>query len=104
MATDEILAPEIARAARALSRVSAKHLAAEAGIAKHDLRDFERGNRELRTDDQRRLREALAAHGVVFIADDEAGGAGVRRKFNASKVKRLHMWEGEGGPVANDHV
>ena len=54
------------------------------------------------------LKDALESLGAVFIADDEAAGAGtgvgVRLKFSAEKARRIDTWEGEGGPAYEDDV
>lgn len=99
-----VLAPDLARAARALTQVSSKAIAREAALEKHQVRAFEKGNQPLTAEQADRLRRALEHFGVVFIADDEHGGYGVRRKFNAAKVRRLETWEGEGGPAYEDDI
>ncbi|WP_420112767.1 hypothetical protein [Pseudactinotalea sp.] len=104
MATQPDLTPDLARAARALTQVSLTHLAARAGVSKETLRGFERHSASLTDDEKERLVDALLFFGVVLFPDDDRGGYGVRRKFSASKVKRLEVWEGEGGPVAEDDI
>src|SRR4051812_5316650 len=93
---------DLARAARALTQVSAKVIGKAAGLDKKQVRDFEKGNEPLTPEQNWQLRRALEQFGVVFIADDDHGGYGVRRKFNATKIKRLETWEGEGGPAYED--
>ncbi|GAB3271949.1 XRE family transcriptional regulator [Arthrobacter pigmenti] len=99
-----ILTHDLARSARALTQVSAKVIGLAADLEKQQVRDFEKGNRPLAAEQQRRLRRALEEYGVVFIPDDDRGGYGVRRKFNTSKVRRLETWEGEGGAAYEDDI
>lgn len=102
--TPQDLTPDLARSARALTQVSASVIGHAAGLEKQQVKDFEKGRHSLAADQLRHLRRALEEHGVVFIADDEQGGYGVRRKFNSSKVRRLETWEGEGGPAYEDDI
>ncbi|MBM6622435.1 XRE family transcriptional regulator [Micrococcaceae bacterium RIT802] len=99
-----VIAPDLARAARALTQVSSKVIARAAELEKQQVRAFEKGNQPLTADQAGRLARALEQYGVVFIPDDEHGGYGVRRKFNAAKVGRLETWEGEGGPAYEDDI
>lgn len=98
------LTPDLARAARALTQVSSKVISRAASLEKHQVRTFEKGNPSLTGEQQSRLRRALEEFGVAFIDDDDHGGYGVRRKFNAAKVGRLETWEGEGGPAYEDDI
>ncbi|WP_139417917.1 XRE family transcriptional regulator [Agromyces laixinhei] len=104
MAMTSHLTPDLARAARALTQVSAKVIAADADIEKQRVRRFEKGGEALSLDEQERLLAVLESYGVVFIDEDSVGGYGVRRKFTDAKVRRLETWEGEGGPVADDSM
>jgi hypothetical protein len=61
------------------------------------LRDFEKGNLSMTPEQNEQLRRELGQFDAVFIEDDDHGGYGVRRNFDATKVKRLETWEGEGG-------
>jgi ribosome-binding protein aMBF1 (putative translation factor) len=99
-----MITPDLARAARALTQVSTKVIASSAGLDKQQVREFEKGNLTLTPEQNEQLRRALGQFGVVFIEDDDHGGYGVRRKFNATKVKRLETWEGEGGTVDEDDI
>lgn len=99
-----ILDPDQAHAARILVQVSAKHLSKKTGIGKDLIKDFEDGRRELEEPQQEQLRTALETLGAVFIPEDEDSGRGVRLRFNSRKVRSLHTWEGEGGPVYPDTV
>lgn len=98
------LTPDLARAARALTQVSAKVIGRASGLEKQQVRSFEKGNQPLAPEQAARLRRALEEHGVRFIPDDDHAGYGVRRKFNASKVRRLETWEDEGGPAYEDDI
>lgn len=98
------LTPELARAARALSRVSVDVLAQHASLDPQRVRDFERRGIALAPEANDRLRSALEEHGVVFFDDDDQGGYGVRRKYTASKVRQLQRWEAEGGPAYEDDI
>lgn len=95
---------DLARAGRALTQVSCKVIGKAAGLEKEQVRNLEKGNAPLSPEDNERLRRALEEHGVVFQAEDDHGGYGVRRKYNSSKIQRLETWEGEGGPVSEDDV
>lgn len=98
------LTPELARAARALSRVSVDVLAQHASLETQQVRDFEHRGIALDPESNDRLRSALEEHGVVFFDDDDHGGYGVRRKYSASKVRQLQRWEAEGGPAYEDDI
>ena len=98
------LTPDLARAARALAQVSAQTVATSSELTRAQVRDFERGRTTLDAATTERLRRALEGFGVVFIAEDPAFGAGVRKKFNSLKVRRLETWENEGGPSAEDDI
>tara|TARA_R110002124_G_scaffold117983_4_gene275160 strand:- start:29750 stop:30067 length:318 start_codon:yes stop_codon:yes gene_type:complete len=97
-----LLSPDLARAARALAQVSADAVANSSELTTQQIRDFEHGRIAFDRDTKRRLRRALEGFGVTFIAEDETSGAGVRKKFNSLKVRRLDNWENEGGTSAED--
>ncbi|WP_417217795.1 XRE family transcriptional regulator [Arthrobacter sp.] len=99
-----VLTSDLARAARALTQVSPRAIAREAGLEKKQLREFEKGNQPLAAEPAASLLRALEHFGVAFIPDDEQGGYGVRRKYNAAKVRRLETWEDEGGPAFEDDI
>lgn len=99
-----VLTSDLARAARALTQVSPRTIGREAGLEKKQLRQFEKGNQPMAAEPAARLIRALEHYGAVFIPDDEQGGYGVRRKYNAAKVRRLEAWEDEGGPAADDDI
>lgn len=94
----------LARAARHLCQVSVRTIARNAGIEPKTLRAYEKGAQVLDEAHTQRLADALAAYGARFIAEDEFGGVGVRRKFSRTSVRMIETWEGEGGPVADDDV
>lgn len=98
------LTPDLARAARALAQVSAQTVAAASELTRKQVREFEHGRTALGQESTARLRRALEGFGVVFIAEDPGFGAGVRKKFNSLKVRRLETWENEGGPSAEDDI
>lgn len=99
-----VLTPDLARAARALAQVSAQTVATASELTRAEVRDFEHGRTALGPDALRRLRRALEAYGVIFLDEDARFGAGVRKKFNSLKVRRLETWENEGGPWAEDDI
>lgn len=94
----------LARAARALCRVSAKEVASRARLKKSELRNYEKCLEDLTEQQEYRLIEALEEFGTRFVPDDERGGYGVRLKFNRSKVRAVERWENEGGTPADDDV
>ncbi|HWJ68436.1 MAG TPA: DNA-binding protein [Sphingobium sp.] len=94
----------LARAARALAQWPRGHVAGLAGIEETVLAEFETGGQSLDEDALMRLRQTLEEGGVVFLPEDELGGAGVRLKFTAQDVKQINRMEGEGGPVGTDDV
>lgn len=95
---------DLARAARAITQVSSKVIGRAAGLEKQQIRAFEKGNQDLTLEQNAMLRHALEQYGAVFVEEDEDAGRGVRRKYNASKVRRLETWEGEGGPAYEDDI
>ena len=98
------LTPDLARAARALSQVSVEVIAQEAGLDTPKVRDFEHRGISLDPEDNERLLHSLEYFGVVFFAEDNDGGYGVRRKHSASRTRQLKRWEDEGGPANEDDI
>ncbi|MGW8593415.1 helix-turn-helix domain-containing protein [Dietzia sp. NPDC055877] len=94
----------LARAARILCQVSTKVVALRSGIDPQLLKDYERGVVDLSDAEVQALTDALSHFGAGFIAEDDGGGVGVRRKFTRTKVRMIERWEGEGGPVGEDDV
>ncbi|MGJ0203999.1 XRE family transcriptional regulator [Leucobacter sp. gxy201] len=95
---DEVrLTSDLARAARAFTKVSKQMIADEAGLARAKVRDFERGVIDLDDREKAELRRALEVYGALFIPEDDTAGYGVRRRHPREKLMRLNTWEGEGG-------
>ena len=94
----------LARAARALCRVSAKDVASRARLDKSELKRFEKGLEDLTEQQETRLHEALQEFGAQIIPDNTVAGYGVRLKFNRAKVRAIERWEEEGGTAADDDV
>jgi transcriptional regulator with XRE-family HTH domain len=91
------------RAARALIEWSQSQLSQAASIDQQTIADFEKRFRSADETTRRRLRAALEAAGVVFIAEN-GGGAGARLKFNRAEVWEVNRWEDEGGVTGEDDV
>lgn len=104
MSSEHILTPDLARAARALTQVSAKYVGLRADLTREQIRGYERFRSPLSDAQQVRLRRALEEFGATFIEQDDEGGYGVRQKYNSKKVEQLENWEDEGGPVGEDDV
>lgn len=98
------LPPDLARAGRALTEVSAAVIGEESGIEIGTIEEFERGVAPLSLEQNARLRTALEDHGAVFFGDDSKGGYGVRRKHSVLKAQQLERWESEGGPVSEQDI
>jgi hypothetical protein len=91
------------RAGRALIEWSQAQLSQAASIDQQTIADFEKRFRSADETTRRRLRAALEAAGVVFIAEN-GGGAGARLKFSREEVWEVNRWEGEGGVAGEDDV
>ena len=91
------------RAARALIEWSQAQLSQSASIDIQTIAEFEKRIRAADETTRRRLRAALEAAGVVFIAED-GGGAGVRLKFSRREVWEVNRCEGEGGVAGEDDI
>lgn len=91
------------RAARALIEWSQAQLSQAAAIDARTIADFEKRFRAADETTRRRLRAALEAAGVVFIAEN-GGGAGVRLKFSREEVLEVNRWEDEGGVAGEDDI
>lgn len=100
------LTGDLARAGRALARVSHTVVAQQAGLDPDRFRSFERGTTDLEADELEAAREALEHYGVEFLPEDEdeSIGYGVRQKFNQRTSTRIGNWENEGGPVYEDDI
>ncbi|MGV1794423.1 XRE family transcriptional regulator [Rhizobium sp. A37_96] len=91
-------------AARALVEFTRDRLSKSSGVEKERIERFER---KLEEPDDRvvgLLQSTLEAAGAVFLQDGDAGGIGVRLKFNRSETRRIATLESEGGIVAQDDV
>ncbi len=91
------------RAARALIEWSQAQLSQSASIDVRTVQDFEKRFRAPDETTRRRLRAALEAAGVVFIAEN-GGGAGARLKFSREEVWEVNRWEEEGGKSGEDDI
>jgi transcriptional regulator with XRE-family HTH domain len=69
-----MLTPEASRAARGLLGWGVRELAAEAGVDKATITQFENG-RELRLSTAAKIVSALEAQGVEIVSDNERTGA-----------------------------
>ncbi|CAG7605708.1 hypothetical protein ACFPZL_11710 [Leucobacter soli] len=97
-ADDLPLTADLARAARAFTKVSTRTIAESAGLTKKQVRSFEQGTIALPAADLARLKESLERYGALFIPEDETAGYGVRRRYSREKLLQLNAWEDEGGP------
>jgi hypothetical protein len=91
------------RAGRALIEWSQAQLSQSASIDVRTVQDFEKRFRAPDETTRRRLRAALEAAGVVFIAEN-GGGAGARLKFSREEVWEVNRWEEEGGKAGEDDI
>ena len=91
------------RAGRALVEWSQAQLSQTAAIDVQTIADFEKRFRAPDETTRRRLRAALEAAGVVFIAEN-GGGAGARLKFSRAEVWEVNRWEAEGGKAGEDDL
>lgn len=91
------------RAARALIDWSIDHLASASGLSVEQLAAFETDGTLDRAANAQAAR-ALEEGGASFIAERRGRGVGVRLKFGRQLVKRLDIWENEGGPTAGDDI
>lgn len=96
MEQEVYLTSDLARAARAFTKVSVRTIAETAGLKKKQVRRFEQGG-SLPAAERNRLKESLEKYGALFIPEDSVAGYGVRRKFPREKLMKLNTWEGEGG-------
>lgn len=97
------LSGRVAAAARALSGISQKDLAAAAGLSVSVLRALERaGSAWISPKQAEALTRAYAQYGVVILEEGDGFGAGVRLKFTRQDVRQIVRLEGEGGIVAYD--
>lgn len=97
MDEEVFLTSDLARAARAFTKVSTTTIADAAGLTKQEVRGFEQGITSLDDAQKARLRASLEKYGALFIEEDDQAGYGVRRRFPREKLMRLNAWENEGG-------
>jgi len=97
MNAEVFLTSDLARAARALTKVSVNTIAKGADLTKEQVREFEKGVISLTAAEKARLHASLEKYGVVFLEDEQRVGYGVRRKYPREGFMRLNAWEGEGG-------
>ncbi|APT83308.1 hypothetical protein [Corynebacterium ammoniagenes] len=95
------LTPGLARAGRALAQINSLIISEEAGLTRQQVRDFEKRVGSLTLDEKTRLQKTLESYGVVFIAEEENLGHGVRKRYTTSKLRQIKRWEDEGG-LANE--
>ena len=93
-------------AARALAGISQSDLADASGISVSTLAHLEAsGSAPLQSRvDAAAVRRALESFGVMFIAENDSIGAGVRLKFLRRDVRQIDRLENEGGIVGYDDV
>ncbi|WP_420734266.1 XRE family transcriptional regulator [Brevibacterium luteolum] len=91
------LTSDLARAARAFTKVSAATIAEKAGLTREQVKEFESGRGHLSDDEKSRVRASLEFYGALFIPEDDVAGYGVRRRYAREKLMRLNNWESEGG-------
>ena len=99
-----VLSAAQCRAARALIEWSVEELSNVSHVGVQTIIDFEAHFRFPGDDIKRRIRIALEEGGVVFIAENAGGGAGVRLKFGRREARAINRWEGEGGTVGEDDI
>ena len=82
------ITPEQCRAARSLLGWSQEELAAQTGISRPTIAEFERGTRTPYPNNMTAMLEVFEAAGVVFIDDGKPspkGGVGVRLRDKSGK-------------------
>jgi hypothetical protein len=91
------------RAARGLVDWSLERLAEQVGLSIEELFRFEHGG-DLHSTSADEIKRVLEGAGAVFLPERGGRGSGVRLKFTQQSVKRIDIWENEGGPAAEDDV
>lgn len=97
MDTKFTLTPDLARAARALTKVSRGIIGKAAGLTEQQVQYYEHARIELTDDQLESLKAALEQYGALFIPEDGEVGYGVRRSLPRDRYMKLNAWEGEGG-------
>ncbi len=92
-----ILTSDLARAARAFTKVSREIIGKAAGLTEQQVQYFEHGRIDLTPAERASLKAALEQYGALFIPEDDKAGYGVRRKLPRDRYMKLNAWEGEGG-------
>ncbi|MFC0582431.1 XRE family transcriptional regulator [Micrococcoides hystricis] len=92
-----ILTSDLARAARALTKVSREIIGKAAGLTEQEVQFFEHGRIDLTPGQREALKAALEEYGALFIPEDGRVGYGVRRRLTRDRYMKLNAWEGEGG-------
>lgn len=99
----DVISAAQCRAARGLVDWTIDRLAEESGVLLADLSAFERGgNVDPLT--VASIARSLESAGAKFLPESRGRGPGVRLKFAQQTVKRIDIWENEGGPTAEDDL
>lgn len=99
----DVISAAQCRAARGLVDWTISRLAEESGVLLADLSAFERGG-DIDPLTVSSIMRSLEGAGAKFLPEGKGRGAGVRLKFARQTVKRIDIWENEGGPAAEDDV
>ena len=92
-----MLTGDLARAGRAMTKVSVGTIARYAKLTKEQVRFFEQRTHGLTDEERQRLQAALEHYGALFLPEEGTLGYGVRRKYAREGLLRMNTWEGEGG-------
>jgi transcriptional regulator with XRE-family HTH domain len=98
------LTGRVISAARALSGVGQRELAAVAGVSVETLREMEAiGSAWVPSPElSEAINRALEHFGVLVLPEADGFGAGVRLKFTRQDVKQMVRLESEGGTIGSD--
>lgn len=99
----DVISAAQCRAARGLVDWTIARLAEESGVQVADLSAFERGD-DVDPRTVALIVRSLEVAGARFLPESKGRGAGVRLKFAGQTVKRIDIWENEGGPTAEDDL
>lgn len=97
MSEEVFLTGDLARAARAFTKVSVGTIARSAELTKEQVRGFEQSTHGLSQDEKARLKASLEKYGALFLDEEERVGYGVRRRYPREGLMRMNTWESEGG-------
>jgi hypothetical protein len=92
------------RAARALIDWSIFQLSEASGVSIDEISAFEVGTKTPDAPVNLALERALLQGGAMFLMSTKTRGVGVRLKFSPLIVKRIDVWENEGGPPGEDDI